>query len=154
MNDPSSLMLACIGGPTLIFGASDGLAQSSSDPHCIVIARGTRPDGDEFFAHATINMDFSASPWGQWRHFVAGSSDSAEEAFVGRIENGIGIRNGRTFIWLFGVGRYTRRPVEFECFGHDGSTDSYLLIIRDDDGNVVHSALGDLANGDISAAFP
>ena len=154
MNRPGSLILACISGLTLIFGASDGWAQSSSDPHCIVIARGTLHNGDEFLGHATVNMDFSVSPGGVWRHFVPSSSDSPEEVFVGRIENGICIRNGRTFIQLFGVGRYTGRPVEFEFFGHDGSTDSYLIIIRDYDGNVVHSALGDLASGDISAVLP
>jgi len=154
MKRPRSLVLACISGLTLVFSASNGWAQSSSDPHCIVIARGALPNGDEFFGHATINIDFSASPGGSWRHFVPSSSDSAEEVFVGRIENGICIRNGRTFVQLFGVGRYTGRPVEFEFFGYDGATDNYLIIIRDFDGKVVYSSLGDLASGDISAAFP
>jgi hypothetical protein len=146
--------LAFVGGPLLVFGAPDGLTQSNSGPHCRVAARGALANGDEFFGHATVNTDFRVSPPGLWRHRVPGSPGAPEAIFVGRIDDGICIRNGGTSIQLYGAGRYAGRAVEFDLFGRDGPTDSYLIMIRDTEGKIVYTARGDLTSGDISAAFP
>ena len=154
MEGPRRLKSAFISGLWLIFGASICWAQSSGDPYCKVVARGTLANGDEFFGHATVNRDFGVSPPGIWRHFVPGSAHSPEAVFVGTIEEGVCIRDAGTFIQLFGAGRYAGRPVEFEIFGRDDATDNYLIMIRDMEANILYSALGDLASGDISVTFP